>query len=105
MRASRLVSLLLLLQARGRLTAQQMADELEVSVRTVYRDVLARRLGSAVPPVHVDAIDDVASAAAKWTPESTLRRLEAVLECRAAIDANVKPQIAVESMMVTLWQG
>jgi predicted DNA-binding transcriptional regulator YafY len=38
-RASRLVSLLLLLQARGRLTAAQIANELEVSVRTVYRDV------------------------------------------------------------------
>jgi len=39
MRASRLVSILLLLQARGRLTAAQLADELEVSVRTIYRDV------------------------------------------------------------------
>ncbi|SDI64158.1 Predicted DNA-binding transcriptional regulator YafY, contains an HTH and WYL domains [Actinokineospora alba] len=39
MRASRLVSLLLLLQTRGRLTAQELATELEVSIRTVYRDV------------------------------------------------------------------
>ncbi|WP_155354652.1 helix-turn-helix transcriptional regulator [Acrocarpospora macrocephala] len=39
MRASRLLSVLLLLQARGRMTAQQLADELEVSVRTIYRDV------------------------------------------------------------------
>lgn len=39
MRASRLVTLLLLLQNRGRMTAQQLAGELEVSVRTVYRDV------------------------------------------------------------------
>ncbi|MDR3083017.1 MAG: WYL domain-containing protein [Streptomyces sp.] len=39
MRASRLVSLLLLLQNRGRMTAAQLAEELEVSVRTVYRDV------------------------------------------------------------------
>jgi len=39
MRASRLVSIILLLQARGRLTAAQLARELEVSVRTVYRDV------------------------------------------------------------------
>ncbi|MGH3739074.1 MAG: helix-turn-helix transcriptional regulator [Micromonosporaceae bacterium] len=38
MRASRLVSLLLLLQSRGRMTARQLAGELEVSVRTVYRD-------------------------------------------------------------------
>ena len=39
MRASRLISILLLLQTRGRVTAQELADELEVSVRTVYRDV------------------------------------------------------------------
>lgn len=41
MRASRLVSLLLLLQLRGRRTAQELADELEVSVRTIYRDAEA----------------------------------------------------------------
>jgi predicted DNA-binding transcriptional regulator YafY len=39
MRASRLLSILLMLQARGRVTARQVADELEVSVRTVYRDM------------------------------------------------------------------
>ncbi|WP_199444278.1 helix-turn-helix transcriptional regulator [Umezawaea beigongshangensis] len=52
MRAGRLLSLLLLLQARGRMTAQEIADELEVSVRTVYRDVEA--LGSAGVPVYSD---------------------------------------------------
>ena len=39
MRADRLLSLVLLLQARGRLTAGAIAAELEVSVRTVYRDL------------------------------------------------------------------
>jgi predicted DNA-binding transcriptional regulator YafY len=39
MRAGRLLSTLMLLQARGRMTAQEIADELEVSVRTVYRDI------------------------------------------------------------------
>jgi predicted DNA-binding transcriptional regulator YafY len=38
-RASRLLSILLLLQASGRLTAAQLAERLEVSVRTVYRDM------------------------------------------------------------------
>jgi predicted DNA-binding transcriptional regulator YafY len=38
-KSSRLLSILLLLQTRGRLTAAQLAAELEVSVRTVYRDI------------------------------------------------------------------
>jgi predicted DNA-binding transcriptional regulator YafY len=40
-RASRLLSLLLLLQTRGQLTAADLAERLEVSVRTVHRDVEA----------------------------------------------------------------
>lgn len=53
MRASRLVSILLLLQARGRLTAQQLADILEVSVRTIYRDI--ESLHAAGVPLYGDA--------------------------------------------------
>ena len=50
-------------------------------------------------------IKAAAQAAARWTAEGTLRRLEAVLACRSAIEENVKPRIAVESMMLALWQG
>jgi predicted DNA-binding transcriptional regulator YafY len=49
-RADRLIATLLLLQARGRVTAAQVAAELEVSVRTARRDLEA--LGSAGVPVY-----------------------------------------------------
>jgi predicted DNA-binding transcriptional regulator YafY len=52
MRASRLISVLLLLQSRGRMTAQQLAEELEVSVRTIYRDV--EELSASGIPVFAD---------------------------------------------------
>lgn len=47
------MSLLLLLQAKGRMTAQSLADELEVSVRTIYRDV--ESLHAAGVPLYGDA--------------------------------------------------
>jgi DNA polymerase-3 subunit delta' len=70
-----------------------------------FRDVLVAAGGARVALTNPDRAADVARAAGQWTPESTLRRLEAVLVCRDALDRNVKPLIALEAMLVALHQG
>jgi predicted DNA-binding transcriptional regulator YafY len=52
MRASRLLSILMVLQTRGRVTAEALAAEFEVSVRTIYRDI--EELSAADVPVYAD---------------------------------------------------
>ncbi|MBT2440983.1 DNA polymerase III subunit delta' [Streptomyces sp. ISL-36] len=67
-----------------------------------YRDVLTLQLRARTPLANEDVRDSVERIARETTPERTLRRIEAVLACREALDRNVAPLLAVEAMTMSL---
>ncbi len=92
-------------KSRATRAQRDALDRALVDLAGFYRDVLVAQFGAQVSAVHEDTARDAEAAAHRWTPEGALRRLEAVLACRDAIEANVKPRIAAEAMMLTLWRG
>jgi DNA polymerase-3 subunit delta' len=92
-------------KSRSTRAQRDALDRALVDLAGFYRDVLTTSLHAPVAVVHTDIAALSAAAAEKWTPESTLRRLEAILACRQSIEENVKPRIAVEAMMLSLWRG
>ncbi len=92
-------------KSRGTRTQRDALDRALLDLAAFYRDVLAVQLGSGVAPVHADLAEQAATIASRTSPESTVRRLDAVLACRTAIDGNVAPLLAVESMALTLRSG
>jgi DNA polymerase-3 subunit delta' len=92
-------------RSRTTRTQRDALDRALVDLAGFYRDVLVAGTAAAVALMNPDRESDVRQAAREWTAESTLRRLEAVLACREALELNVKPRIAVEAMMTRLQQG
>ncbi|PRW62403.1 DNA polymerase III subunit delta' [Actinopolyspora mortivallis] len=88
-------------------TTRSQRDALDlalVDLAGFYRDVLATRFGASVPLNHPDFAREIRGAAEEWTSETTLRRLEAVLRCRTALNRNVKPVVAVEALAAELYR-
>src|SRR6185503_6416070 len=79
-------------RSRATRAKRDALDRALVDLAGFYRDVLTVAVGAEVPAVHADTVTDARAAARRWSAESTLRRLEAVLACREAIELNVKPQ-------------
>ncbi|MFI6485555.1 DNA polymerase III subunit delta' [Nonomuraea sp. NPDC050663] len=67
-----------------------------------YRDVLAMQFGSGVELANDDHRYDLDRLARASTPDETLLRIEAIMQCRERLEANVNPQMAVEAMTLTL---
>ncbi len=92
-------------RSRKTRTERDVLDRALVDLSGFYRDVIARGLGAQVALTNPDLERDVDVVAARFGAVGALRRLDAVLACREAIEQNVKPLIAVEAMMMKLYRG
>ncbi len=92
-------------KSRATRTQRDAIDLALVDLAAFYRDVLVVSSGSGARLNPPDRERDARQAAGAWTQESTLRRLEAVLACREAMELNVKPRIAIEAMLTALHFG
>jgi DNA polymerase-3 subunit delta' len=89
-------------KSRGTRTQRDALDRALLDLAGFYRDVLAVQLVTGALPIHADLTEQVAGLARASTPEQTLRRIDAVLACRTAIEGNVAPLLAVESLALSL---
>ena len=92
-------------KSRGTRTQRDALDRALVDLAAFYRDVLSLQLGADAALVHGDLAEQAATIARATSPEGTLRRIEAVLACRTAIDGNVAPLLAVEAMALAVRIG
>ncbi|MFF1322849.1 MULTISPECIES: DNA polymerase III subunit delta' [Streptomyces] len=93
-------------QKRRRTRTQRDSLDLALTDLTAfYRDVLALQLGSRIALANMDAEDALERLARDSSPESTLRRIEAIAACRDALESNVAPLLAVEAMTMALRAG
>ncbi|MEU8522293.1 DNA polymerase III subunit delta' [Streptomyces sp. NBC_01216] len=92
-------------ERQKRRKTRSQRDSLDLALTDLtgfYRDVLALQLRARTALANEDVRDAVERIARDTTPERTLRRIEAVLACRDALDRNVAPLLAVEAMTMAL---
>jgi len=79
-------------------------DRALVDLAGLYRDALVLDAAGSEAPMlmHPDRRADAAELARRIGAEGALRRIDAILACRLAIEQNVKPRIALEALTVAL---
>jgi DNA polymerase-3 subunit delta' len=92
-------------KARAKRVQRDAIDRALTELTGFYRDLLSIQTQSGAGLVNPDLQPQIAVLARKSTPESTLRRIDALLGCRTALEGNVAPLLAVEATMIALIEG
>ncbi len=89
-------------KARAKRLQRDALDRVLTELTGYHRDVLALQTGATQRLINADIAPDLRARARQTTPEQTVARLDAILECREALETNVAPQLAMESLMISL---
>jgi len=89
-------------KARLKRLQRDALDRALVDLMSLYRDVLVVQGAAVVDLVNEESRRDIEQIARTSNAETTLRRIQAILDARDALTANVAPQLAIEAMMVEL---
>ena len=92
-------------KARAKRLQRDALDRALTELTGFYRDVLSVQTQSGATLVNPELAPQIAVLARKSGPESTLHRIDALLECRTALETNVAALLAVEAMMIALVEG
>jgi DNA polymerase-3 subunit delta' len=89
-------------KSRAKRLVRESLDLALLDLAGYYRDVLALQFGVQGELANEEQRASLSRVAQTSSPETTLRRIEAILACREAIDRNVAPLLALEAMTTTL---
>ncbi|MWA02785.1 DNA polymerase III subunit delta' [Actinomadura sp. LD22] len=92
-------------KSRATRVMRDALDRTLLDLASYYRDVLTLQLGAGGDLVNIELAPELRTAASAGRPEETLRRLDAIMECRERIAANVNPQLAFEALTLALRTG
>jgi DNA polymerase-3 subunit delta' len=91
-------------KSRATRLGRDSLDRALVDLAALYRDALVLAVAAEQTPVlnHPDRRADAEELARRIGAEGALRRIDALLACREALEQNVKPRVAVEALTVAL---
>jgi len=89
-------------KSRAMRMVRDFLDRALLDIATLYRDVLLVQSNSNDSLINIDLVSEIQKVATATTPESTLKKLEAIMVARTNLSNNAAPLLTVEALMVQL---
>lgn len=90
---------------RAKRMQRDSLDRVLTELTGYFRDVLAAQSSPETPLINQDLADEIQPLAKRSTGEQTIRAIDAILAARTALEGNVAPLLAMESLMVGIAQA